>query len=67
MSCTDKFTSNEWYDLLHLVEIEHTMCLDEQDQEYWANIYLKLRSLRDVDAREITKEIVKKSVKGNSL
>ena len=67
MSCTDKFTSNEWYDLLHLVEIEHTMCLDEQDQEYWANIYLKLRSIREVAAREITKEIIKKSVKGNSL
>ena len=67
MSCTDKFTSNEWYDLLHLVEIEHTMCLDEQDQEYWANIYLKLRSNREVDAREVTKENIKKSVKGNSL
>ena len=43
------------------------MCLDEQDQEYWANIYLNLRSIREVDAREITKEIIKKSVKGNSL
>ena len=67
MSCTDTFTSDEWYDLLHLVEVEHTMCLQEQDQEHWSNIYLKLRSLREVDAREVTKEIIKKSVKGNSL
>ena len=67
MACVDKFTSDEWYDLLHLVEVEHAMCLQESDQEHWSNIYLKLKSLRDVDAREVTENIVKKSIKGNSL
>ena len=67
MTCVDKFTSDEWYDLLHLVEVEHAMCLKEPDQEHWLNIHLKLKSLRDVDARKVTQNIVKKSIKGNSL